>query len=232
MRLYGVSKSNVPLSARAVSAAAARGTVTPDPTAPATAVNPAFLRNALRFRPMICAMLPPELRRCYTSLTRFSSEFEHSYRPTVADVPVMPLLAIALTSWALFAQPDFGFVVDAPSPPKAGEKPGTYMFPVGNAMYSVIALALPESLQHAVVQGDRTALTRALESGRNAMVDNLKGVPGTFSSVDFEGLPSMAYSFSGTLDGRAFVSRARIVFVADKMFIVAALGPADELQPS
>src|SRR5947207_11451193 len=54
-RLYGVSKSNLPLASASPSAAAAAGPLRreiPEPTAPARVVNPAPRRNDLRLRPV------------------------------------------------------------------------------------------------------------------------------------------------------------------------------------
>src|SRR4249919_4321467 len=57
MRLYGVSKSNLVESAAGTSAApAAAISELPGETAPTSAVNPAFLRNDLRFSPSFCDM--------------------------------------------------------------------------------------------------------------------------------------------------------------------------------
>src|SRR3954468_5042656 len=57
MRLYGVSKSNLVVSAAGTSAApAAAANELPGATAPTSAVNPAFLRNDLRFSPSFCDM--------------------------------------------------------------------------------------------------------------------------------------------------------------------------------
>src|SRR5262245_45717484 len=224
-RLYGVSKSNGPLAARAVAAAAASGVF--DETAPATAVSPAFFRNALRFRPMICAMLPPELRRCYTSLTRFHEEF----RTHIVCVPpssdsggCMSVLAIALTTWTMFAKPDAGFAVEVPGPRIGDATPTHFAFALDDSAFSVDLQPLPETIQQAILRGDRALVTKALEGGRNAMVAELKGTPGTFSADDFEGLPSMVYSFTGTLGQRPFVARTRIVFVNSQIVIASALG--------
>src|SRR4249919_2914266 len=67
MRLYGVSKSNLVASAAGTSAApAAAASELPGVTAPTSAVNPAFLRNDLRFSPSFCdmRMLLVDCSRC------------------------------------------------------------------------------------------------------------------------------------------------------------------------
>src|SRR4051812_16987328 len=55
-RLYGVSKSNLPVLAAIAADAATLATELPPPTAPASAVRPAFFRNDRRPNPSCCAM--------------------------------------------------------------------------------------------------------------------------------------------------------------------------------
>ena len=144
----------------------------------------------------------------------------------------MMLTAVALATWTAFAPQGGGFAVEVPGPPIGNPTATHFAFALNDSAFSIDLQPLPESIQRAIAGRDRALVLKALEGGRNAMVAELKGTPGTFDADDFEGLPSMAYTFSGTLGERPFVARTRIVFVAAQIVIVSVLGPKDELQAS
>lgn len=135
--------------------------------------------------------------------------------------------------WIAFAPPDAGFSVLVPSAVETDPAhPGQFGAKVGDATFLVEVDLLDAAIRKALASGDRTTIDKYLDTMRDGFVKGLEATPRSTSSADFDGHPCRFFSFEGVHDKVPFRGTQRIVLTSDRMYLVAALGPASDLKPA
>jgi hypothetical protein len=68
-----------------------------------------------------------------------------------------------------------------------------------------------------------------METLRDSTIENMLSTRRTSSSADFNGHPSLFYTFGGTIGSQQYEGTHRMVLANDRLYLVAVIGPAGKL---
>jgi hypothetical protein len=138
--------------------------------------------------------------------------------------------AVPAVKWTTVAPEDVGFSVQAPGTPRPNpEKPTKYSVILEDSSFIVDVDALEVNIRQAVASGDKNLIARYMETLRDVTVDEMKATRRTNSSADYNGNPSLFFTFDGALGDLKFEGTERIVLANDRLYLVVAIGTAGKL---
>ena len=133
--------------------------------------------------------------------------------------------------WTGVASPEGAFTIQGPGAATSDPaRPGHYAFAIGESSFLVDASPLTDVIQRALTGSDRALVKKYLEAARDGAIKAMKGARRTSSTADVDGHPSIAFSFDGEADHRAFEAHELIALADERMYILVAIGPKGELK--
>jgi hypothetical protein len=131
----------------------------------------------------------------------------------------------ATTRWATVAPPGEGFSVEAPGEAQPDVKPGRHVYSAGLWLLSVHVDPSNVLVRDLLQRREREGIARCLEGLRDAMVNSVHATRRTSSVEDFDGAPSIVFSFEGEVDGTTLEAFDRIVLTPERTYILMTAGP-------
>ena len=133
--------------------------------------------------------------------------------------------------WTTVAPDGAGFSVQAPGTPLPNpQNPGKYAVNLEDGSFIVDVNALEEGLRKALASGDKKLLTTYMETFRDSTIDGMKGTRQTSSSADFEGHPSLFFTFNGQIGSQSYEATQRIVLANDRLYLIVVVGMAGKIK--
>jgi len=134
-------------------------------------------------------------------------------------------------AWTTVAPTGVGFSVQAPgTPPVNPQRPGRYAVNLEDGSFIVDVDALDAHMRQALSSGDKKLLTTYMETLRDSMLETRHGTLQTSSAGDFNGHPSLLFTFTGQIGSQAFAVTQRIVLANDRLYLVAVIGAAGKVK--
>jgi hypothetical protein len=147
-----------------------------------------------------------------------------------------PLLAFVLqlpssdstteqANWARFEPKEAGFSIEMPGVPMPDSSPGQFVYMFGGWSFMVQIEPIDVYVRDRIKAGDRREIVKILESIRDSTVEGFNGSVRSSSSADFDGRPSLVFSFDGETNKIPLEGTERIVLTEGSLYGVIALGP-------
>ena len=132
--------------------------------------------------------------------------------------------------WATVTPPSGGFTIQAPGTQKPDPNdPMKFSFVTEDSAFIVEVDPLDATLTKAAAEGNQALIVGYIAVMRDEMVKNLNGELASSSAANFDGYPSILFSFSGTVGGMSYDSRMRIIVTDERMYQISAVGTAGKL---
>jgi hypothetical protein len=133
-------------------------------------------------------------------------------------------------TWTTLSPPDVGFSIQGPGTAvPSPTKPTTYLIKLGDGSFIVQVEGLDPRTRQALAAGDKKLLATHMETLRDTTIENMLATRRTTSSADFNGHPSLFYTFAGAIGSQQFEGTHRMVLANDRLYLVAVIGAAGKV---
>src|SRR5262245_54606721 len=149
---------------------------------------------------------------------------------------VVLLLALASAQgagslkWTTTAPAGAGFSIDMPgTPPPDPKKPTKYSVTLEDSTFIVDVDPLDANVRQAIATGNKAVVTAYMETFRATTISGMGGTRRTNSTADFNGYPSLFFTFDGAVGSQKYEAAQRIVLANERTYLMVAIGSAGKI---